>query len=60
MNQEFPIHATGVPDACLSPRNTRAGPMAYDTAAEKLVKPFRVNDSRFDISAEVRGAGPKA
>ena len=54
---EMPVHAPGVPDDCLNPRNTWADPEAYDAQAEKLAKQFRQNETRFDISEEVRRAG---
>ena len=56
---EMPVHAPGVPDECLNPRNTWADPAAYDAQAEKLAKQFRQNEARFDISEEVRRAGPR-
>jgi phosphoenolpyruvate carboxykinase (ATP) len=55
----MPTHVPGVPSAQLNPRNTWADPKAYDVAAEKLAKLFRSNDARFEISDEVRRAGPR-
>jgi phosphoenolpyruvate carboxykinase (ATP) len=56
---EMPVHVPTVPDLCLDPRNTWADPRAYDQQAEKLAKQFRKNEARFDISDEVRDAGPR-
>jgi phosphoenolpyruvate carboxykinase (ATP) len=55
----MPTSAPGVPVACLNPRNTWSDKMAYDGTAEKLAKLFRGNDSQFEISKQVRAAGPR-
>ncbi len=56
---EMPTRVPGVPDECLDPRTTWGDPGAYDVQAEKLAKRFRQNEARFDISEEVRRAGPR-
>ncbi len=56
-----PDHIPGglVPERVLHPRNTWADPAAYDAKAKELAKQFRDNDAKFEMSPEVRAAGPK-
>ena len=54
-----PTKVNGVPSDVLSPRNTWADKDAYDAKASELAGLFRENDARYDISPEVRAAGPK-
>ena len=54
-----PRQVHGVPDDGLHPRNTWADKDAYDVKARELAGLFRENDARYDISPEVRAAGPK-
>ena len=55
----IPSKVDGVPSDVLSPRNTWADKDAYDAKASELAGLFRENDARYDISPEVRAAGPK-
>ncbi len=54
-----PTKVNGVPSDVLSPRSTWADKDAYDAKAGELAGLFRENDARYDISPEVRAAGPK-
>ena len=55
----IPSQVHGVPGDVLHPRNTWADKDAYDVKATALAGLFRENDARYDISPEVRAAGPK-
>ncbi|MEE8153714.1 MAG: phosphoenolpyruvate carboxykinase (ATP), partial [Phycisphaerales bacterium] len=55
----IPSQVHGVPGDVLHPRNTWADKGAYDAKATALAGLFRENDARYDISPEVRAAGPK-
>ncbi len=55
----IPTQVHGVPGDVLSPRNTWSNKDAYDAKANELAGLFRENDARYDISPEVRAAGPK-
>jgi phosphoenolpyruvate carboxykinase (ATP) len=55
----MPTTAPGVPAEVLNPRNTWKDRAAYDEKARHLAKLFRENDAKFELSAEVRAAGPK-
>ena len=55
----IPSQVHGVPGDVLHPRNTWADKDAYDVKARELAGLFRENDARYDISPEVRAAGPK-
>jgi len=48
-----------VPNEVLHPRNTWKDKAAYDAKAKDLAKRFRENDAKFEMSGQVRGAGPK-
>jgi phosphoenolpyruvate carboxykinase (ATP) len=54
----MPVEVPGVPSEVLDPRNTWADGAAYDVAAAKLAASFRQNDAKYEISDQVRGAGP--
>ncbi|MCZ6834816.1 MAG: phosphoenolpyruvate carboxykinase (ATP), partial [Planctomycetota bacterium] len=56
----IPDAVPGVPSEVLSPRNTWADKDAYDTKAKDLAGRFRANDEKYEITDEVRAAGPKA
>jgi len=56
----MPTTAPGVPAEALNPRNTWKDKSAYDAKAKDLAKRFRDNDSKYQVSPEVRAAGPKA
>ncbi len=54
----MPVEVHGVPRDVLSPRNTWADKAAYDEKAKDLARRFRENDAKYEISPEVRAAGP--
>ncbi|MEO1512323.1 MAG: phosphoenolpyruvate carboxykinase (ATP), partial [Planctomycetota bacterium] len=53
-----PRHVKGVPAGVLHPRDTWAEGEAYDRTARELAAKFRENERQFEISEEVRAAGP--
>ncbi len=53
-----PGEVHGVPREMLHPRETWSDRSAYDAKAAELAGLFRANDARYDITDEVRGAGP--
>lgn len=55
-----PTAVAGVPSEILLPRNTWSDSAAYDQKAASLADLFRQNDAKYEISDEVRGAGPGA
>jgi phosphoenolpyruvate carboxykinase (ATP) len=55
----MPVDVRGVPRDVLHPRNTWKDKQAYDTKAKHLASLFRQNDAKYQISEEVRAAGPK-
>ncbi|MCH8164634.1 MAG: phosphoenolpyruvate carboxykinase (ATP) [Planctomycetes bacterium] len=55
----MPQAAPNVPSEVLSPRNTWADKDAYDVKAKELATLFRENDTKYDIAADVRAAGPR-
>ena len=56
----IPKSAPNVPSEVLDPRQTWADGEAYDTMANDLASKFRTNDQQYDMSHEVRAAGPHA
>jgi len=54
------IPGQDVPANVLNPKNTWKNPNAYDAKAKDLAQRFRKNDEKFEISDEVRSAGPGA
>ncbi|MBT8485819.1 MAG: phosphoenolpyruvate carboxykinase (ATP) [Phycisphaerales bacterium] len=56
----MPVSAPNVPADVLDPRRTWADGAAYDMKAKELAGLFRANDVKFEISDEVRTAGPSA
>ncbi len=55
-----PTQVEGVPAEVLLPRNTWSDAAAYDQKAASLADLFRQNDAKYEISEEVRAAGPGA
>ncbi|MHC4415826.1 MAG: phosphoenolpyruvate carboxykinase (ATP) [Planctomycetota bacterium] len=55
-----PSDVSQVPRDLLHPRNTWPDKGAYDAKAAELAALFRGNDGKYDITPEVRAAGPKA
>ncbi len=54
-----PRHARGVPAGVLHPVDAWADKDAYEKQAHALAARFRENEQKFQISDEVRAAGPK-
>ena len=54
----LPDSVPGVPSDVLHPRNTWADAAAYDAKAKELAGLFRGNDARYEITDNVRAAGP--
>ncbi|MFG0257461.1 MAG: phosphoenolpyruvate carboxykinase (ATP) [Phycisphaerales bacterium JB043] len=55
----IPKSCPGVPSDVLNPRTTWSDTDAYDAKARDLASRFRDNDTKFDMSDDVRNAGPK-
>ena len=55
----MPKAAPNVPSDILHPRATWDDPEAYDAQARKLAGLFRDNDGTYDLTDEVRAAGPR-
>jgi len=55
----MPTDVPGVPSNVLHPRNTWDDQDAYDEKAKYLAKLFRDNDAKYQLTDEVRSAGPK-
>ncbi|MCA8959986.1 MAG: phosphoenolpyruvate carboxykinase (ATP) [Planctomycetes bacterium] len=56
---QMPTTAPNVPAEVLSPRETWSDAGAYDSKAKELAALFRKNDAAYEISDEVRAAGPR-
>ena len=54
----IPTTAPNVPADVLNPRNTWSDKAAYDTQAKQLAGLFRANDGKYELTSEVRAAGP--
>jgi phosphoenolpyruvate carboxykinase (ATP) len=54
----IPTTAPNVPAEVLDPRQTWADGAAYDATATELAQKFRTNDQKYDMSDDVRNAGP--
>jgi phosphoenolpyruvate carboxykinase (ATP) len=48
----------GVDSTLLSPRNTWEDKQAYDSYLAKLVEEFGQNFAKYDVSDEIKNAGP--
>ncbi len=56
----IPKSCPGVPSELLNPRNSWGDKDAYDRAAAELAERFAKNFERFEVSQEIRQAGPRA
>ncbi|MDG2032003.1 MAG: phosphoenolpyruvate carboxykinase (ATP) [Phycisphaerales bacterium] len=54
----MPTAVEGVPSEVLDPRNTWDDKAGYDLKARELADRFRANDAKYDLTEEVRAAGP--
>ncbi len=59
LNLDIPLHAPGVDDHLLDPRNTWADPAAYDQARDALAAKFIANFERFQVAQAIVDAGPR-
>jgi phosphoenolpyruvate carboxykinase (ATP) len=55
----MPTKVAGVPSDQLNPRRTWSDGAAYDAKAKDLGRRFRENDGKYELTDEVRAAGPK-
>jgi phosphoenolpyruvate carboxykinase (ATP) len=56
----IPVSCPDVPAELLNPRNAWKDRAAYDQQAQALAEKFEKNFAKFEVPAEVRGAGPKS
>ena len=56
---QIPRSVEGVPDEVLRPRDTWKDGDAYDKQAHELAERFRENEAKFELSDEVKAAGPQ-
>lgn len=59
LNLEIPVEVSGVDTQLLNPRNTWENKEAYDEQARMVAKLFSDNIAQYDVSEEVKAAGPK-
>lgn len=60
LNLDFPVSIPGVDPQFVDPRTGWDDAAAYDAQANKLAQLFQENFKRFDVSAAIVAAGPKA
>ncbi len=59
LNLDVPVSVEGVDSDLLVPKNTWSDGDAYDSEAQKLAKLFSDNFAKFDVSKEIKSAGPQ-
>jgi phosphoenolpyruvate carboxykinase (ATP) len=59
LNLTIPRHVPGVDTGILNPRNGWHDKNAYDRQAHDLIQRFLANFERFQVSREIRSAGPR-
>ena len=59
LNLDIPVEVSGVETQLLNPRNTWENKEAYDEQARMVAKMFSDNIAQYDVSEEVKAAGPK-
>jgi len=60
LNLDFPTSIAGVEDTYVDPRASWGDDEGYDLQAARLAALFQENIARFDVSAAIIAAGPKA
>lgn len=59
LNLDVPISVEGVASDLLFPQKTWSDQQAYDVEAEKLAKLFSDNFAKFNVSDDIKAAGPQ-
>lgn len=59
LNLHIPKHVDGVDATLLNPRNTWQDKAQYDQYVQRLVTEFSENFAKYDVSDEIKNAGPQ-